>query len=325
MADPTPIRETVPRISDAEIAAYLLHERESAFIVEPGEFLSDVLDEFVDKPPGPPTTPFPKWAGRMDFRPGELTVWAAYNSHRKSMLIGQLVLYWLATGRRCCIASMEMPPRRTLKRMAVQAARSKKPSTAYLVRWMNWVSLDLRLYDQQGTISPDRIVSLIRYYGGALKGEFIVIDSLMKCGIAEDDSPGLQRFMNELTSAARDTGCHVILVHHVRKAQDESKIPGKMDLKGTGNISDQADNVVIQWIDKKLADEQSKGIAPTDKPHGYLVVEKQRFGEWEGAIPLFFDEESLHHLDYDRDRPFNWEQIRTPTPRQSAPREPGQD
>ena len=325
MAEPQKIRETVPRVSDSEIDAYLHHHREAQWIVAPDEFLGELIEEFAEKPPATPTTPFGKWAGLMDFRPGELTIWAAYNGHRKSMLTGQLLLYWLALGKKCCIASLEMKPRKTLKRIAIQSARNKTPATPYLVRWMTCIGTGLRIYDQQGTISPDRIVSLARYYGGALRGDFLVIDSLMKCGVAEDDASGLQRLMDALTSAARDTGLHIILIHHVRKGADESKIPGKMDLKGTGNLSDQADNVVIQWTDKAIAEAMLKGEQVSDKPHGYLVVEKQRNGEWEGSIPLWFDPRSLHHLDSRHAVPFNWEEVRAKNPMAPEPREAGDD
>jgi twinkle protein len=102
----------------------------------------------------------------------------------------------------------------------------------------------------------------------------------MKVVEAEDDYNGQKAFVNQLCVLARDTGLHIHLVHHSRKGQDESKAPGKMDAKGSGAISDLVDNCVSVWRRKEHEEE---------KPDAVLTIDKQRHGEWEGKIGLWFD------------------------------------
>jgi len=69
------------------------------------------------------------WTKTHDYfrlRPGELTIWAGYNGHRKSMLVGQVML-WLCRDNPVCIASFEMTPLESLFRMCQQAAGCYHP------------------------------------------------------------------------------------------------------------------------------------------------------------------------------------------------------
>ena len=45
----------------------------------------------------------------------------------------------------------------------------------------------------------------------------MVLDSLMKCGIAEDDLNGQKAFLNKIAVAARDLDIHIFLVAHSTK------------------------------------------------------------------------------------------------------------
>ena len=67
-----------------------------------------------------PTMGSTKLRDLIDFRPGEVTCWAGYSGHRKSMFLGQAVLDFSAAGYRTLLASFEMLPRMTLARMARQ-------------------------------------------------------------------------------------------------------------------------------------------------------------------------------------------------------------
>jgi twinkle protein len=57
-------------------------------------------------------------------------------------------------------------------------------------------------------------------------------------------------------------------------------MPNKNDVKGTGAIADQVDNVLLMWRNKKKErmirdNEEIKGV----QPDAYLMCEKQRNGE----------------------------------------------
>src|SRR6185369_11116989 len=138
-----------------------------------------------------------------------------------------------------------------------------------------------------------RILAVIRYSAVELKVHHFFLDSLMMVCRGDDDYNGQKDFVTELCAVAKDTGCHVHLVHHARKLADEENIPGKFDAKGSGSITDQVDNVFTIWRNKaKESERQEKGATDEGKPDAMLICDKQRHGEWEGRVKLWFDTEA---------------------------------
>ena len=72
-----------------------------------------------------------------------------------------------------------------------------------------------------------------------------LIDSLAKCGFGEDAYNEQKAFVDRLSDFARNNDIQVHLVCHSRKRNDESDLPDKFDIKGTGAITDMVDNVFI--------------------------------------------------------------------------------
>lgn len=243
--------------------------------------------------------------GRFAFRPGELTVWAGVNGHGKSMLSGMVAVQLMAKRQRCCVASLEMRPERTLERMLRQWA-GYNPTAEWgghpqAVAKLREVYADfagqadgtLWLYDQQGTVKSETMVGVARYCGEKLGIQHIFIDSLMKCVRGSDDYNAQKDFVDALCSAAKDYGMHVHLVHHIRKLENELKVPNKMDIKGAGEITDQADNVLIVWRNKTPIDKRREG-----DPDCLLICDKQRNGSgWEGVQKLYFDARSQQYTE----------------------------
>jgi twinkle protein len=276
-----------------------MQDSEPAARVRPASVYRDLVAErFANAGrPNGSLLPWSKTHEHVALRPGELTVWAGINGHGKSMLLGNVVLGLMQQGQRCMIASFEMRPEVTLHRMCRQATRGASPTLAAIDGFHRWTDDRLWLYDQQGQVDPLRIFAVMRYCHERLQMQHIVIDSLMKCIRGEDDYNGQKNLLDTLTSIARDTGMHVHLVHHSKKREDESRAPGKFDLKGSGSISDQADNVMIVWRNKKKQfDAQSGDSGDSDAPDALLVCEKQRNGEWEGRIALWFDAGSQQYV-----------------------------
>ena len=54
-----------------------------------------------------------------------------------------------------------------------------------------------------------------------------------------------KNFVRTLKESARITGIHVHLVAHMRKGENETRIGDKMDIKGSGEITDLADYAFI--------------------------------------------------------------------------------
>lgn len=256
------------------------------------------------------------WAKTHDyirFRPGEVSLWQGINGHGKSQLLGQVCMGFGQQKERVCIASFEMKPVSTMYRMLRQFAMNANPSENAVQRMMDWAHGKFWLYDQLGRVEPGVLYGVIRYCANELKINHFVVDSLMKCVRGEDDYNGQKDFVDELTAIARDFGIHIHLVHHVRKGETEDRLPGKFDGKGSGAISDQVDQVFTVWRNKKKEREIAKLIADKreisddlmNKPDAILACDKNRHGEWEGLVNLWFHPESLQYTGDKRRMPIN--------------------
>lgn len=249
------------------------------------------------------TTPWPSVGDDIRFRKGEVTLWAGVNGHGKSGVLGQVVLGFMAQGDRVTVASMEMPADKTLRRMASQAAGQPRPGVQYLDALESWTDDRLWIYNHIGTVQRDRMISVSRYCSRELGVGHMVIDSLMKCGIAPDDYAGQKAFVDSLCSLARDTGLHVHLVHHIRKGEKETNAPDKFDIKGAGEITDLVDNVLIVHRNKRKEEALASDLKPGEREKyeaqsdTLLICAKQRHHTWEGKVKLWFDRGSLQFTD----------------------------
>jgi len=75
-------------------------------------------------------------------------------------------------------------------------------------------------------------------------------------------------------------------------------MPNKMDIKGSGSITDQVDNVFIWWRNKKKERMiQAGDNAEVLAPDAILMCEKQRNGEGEEWYTFFYDRESQQYVE----------------------------
>jgi twinkle protein len=245
----------------------------------------------------------------FQIREGEVTAWCGVNGHGKSAVTGMAAASMVSQGEKVCIASFEMKPRKTLHRMVRQFMglndMDTSPEEHALLRdvYEQFAALcnsKLWIYDQQGTVSPERIIAVTRYCFKELGIKQMFIDSLMKCVKGEDDYNGQKQLVDELSSIARDYSAHVHLVHHLRKSGKETDQPDKNDVKGSGAIVDQVDNLMLVWRNKqKEMDKQANKPVDPENPDTVIFCRKQRNGTgWEGPIRLWFDPESMQYSNF---------------------------
>lgn len=283
-------RSTRLRQDTVDFDAYLLAREDDIGRIKTAEgFRENLIEEFFgDEKRHGLTLPWPKSHDKFLVRPGEVSIWTGFNGHMKSMCTGYVMLHLLLREQqKVCIASFEMKPQKTLRRMASQALGMRYPDEPLVHKFLDALEGSLFLYDQQGETSPERILGVIYYCAEQLGVTQFVIDSLMKVVANEDDYNGQKRFIGQLCAAAKDLNIHIHLVHHSRKRDDEARRPGKQDAKGTGAIVDQCDNFLTVYKFPRKEGED------TDKPTHGLYVDKARHGEWEGLISLWFDEKTL--------------------------------
>lgn len=265
------------------------------------EFTDAVLREFDRLQNGETglKLPWRKVGDHLILRRGEVSVWAGINGHGKSEVCGHIVLGALTQGSRCCVASMEFRPEKWLRRMVRQAAASAFPSAAHIRHVMQQFRDKMWVYAESGTTKGGSILESFRYATKRYGVSLFCIDNLAKCGIAEDDYQGQKAFVDALTDFARDYDVHVMLVAHTKKPSSgigEDKPPEKHDIKGTGAITDMVDTVVTIWRNKPkeklIATGQKKDSDLRNDPDCILVCSKQRNGEHEPRIGLWFDRNS---------------------------------
>jgi len=303
---------------DIDFSAYL-HVTDAQQKVKSASMYVQALIDRIKNPIKQKRTvmPWRKTHGLVQFRPGEVTVWGGANGQGKSMVTGQVANSICSQGDRVCIASFEMKPIRTLARMARQWSSFNPDDPAFAGspeamddllevygQYKDWTDGKLWLYDQQGTVTASQVIAVARYCRKELGVSHLFIDSLMKCVGAEDDYNGQKAFVDELTSIARDLEMHIHLIHHIKKPPTDDHKPTKYDYKGSGAITDLADNVITVWRNKAKEKASQEGKEPKkEEPDALLICDKQRNGEWEGQIKLWFDKQSMQYLANEGDEP----------------------
>ncbi|RRU94258.1 toprim domain-containing protein [Stutzerimonas xanthomarina] len=277
------------------------------------DFADEVCAEFFEKNPtvSGMEVPWDKARDTIRFRTSELTVWTGWSGHGKSQLLNYLAFHGMRKGEKFCIASMEMPARRTLQRMVRQAAGLCYPTRGYINAILESLSGKLWIYDQVGSAKTSEMLETFRYAARRYGVTHFIVDSLAKLGMAEDDYNGQKQAMEALVGFAHEMGVHVHLVAHPRKAEDESKAPGKLDVRGGAILTDLADNVVTVWRNKKK-EEALKAGSPEDveryeaQSDVHMIISKQRLTGEEGKIPLWFDPASAQYLERAESKPRQW-------------------
>lgn len=276
--------------SDVDFEKYMEETEMSQRVLPAKAFADELVDIFHgERYEHGDRLPFRKLNNLVRLRSGEVSVWSGFNGHGKSMLLGQVLLGLVEQGKRVCVASMEMQPRTTLKRICRQHTGKRKPSREEIDEFLEAISNRFYLYDHQGVVQWKKLLAVLRYCAGEMETNHFVIDSLLKCGIREDDFNVQKEFVDHLCTIARDTGMHIHLVCHSRKASDETQAPRKMDIRGSGSITDQVDNVFCVWRNK-----DERRVPAED---ALLIVDKQRNGEWEGRLALSYNPDSQAYAD----------------------------
>jgi len=280
---------------DIDLNKYAEYSEIRSRVNEKSDFENEVLEYFKTRQNGilGDKLPFPDADQKIGFRRKEITVLAGVNGHGKSLLLGQIALDIVNKGSKILMASLEMPPVSTLARMTRQATGSNIPNKHQINKFMKWKLDHFYLFNHVGSLETWQVISLCRYASIELGVTHVIIDSLTKCTKGETDYDGQKDFMNQLCEVAKEMNIHIFLVHHVRKGNDETETANKFDLKGSGSISDLVDNVMIISRNIKKERETERNLLPDNsEPDAALIISKQRHGDWNGTLGLWFDKKS---------------------------------
>ena len=234
---------------------------------------------------------------------GELSIWTGKRKEGKSTLMGLPILSAVREGRRVCVYSGELPEWRYKAWLVAMAAGPEhllqdttdtgktvwtpKPEIARQIDL--WWKDRLFLFDNRadGVHQPDHLLSLMRYAKRRYGCSSFVLDNLMTVSLPGEDTYKAQSlFVGQLIDFAHETGAHVHLVAHRRKASTGKGGKGDSDdVSGSGDITNRADNLFAVARD---LDEDSPFDARLE------VLLNRDFGET-GVIPLKFDTRSRRY------------------------------
>lgn len=241
----------------------------------------------------------------VEFRPGELSVWTGINGHGKSIMLTQVLIGLMTQGQRVCVFSGEMPPAVQGKRLVRQLGGVARPSPAYIDAMQIWVRDRMWIFNTVGSANIARLLEVFRYAAKRYGIEQFVIDSLMMTDVPED-GPGAfsaqKQAIQKLAGFAKEHRAHMHLVAHPRKAKDESAAPGKLDVGGSGKITDGADNVFSVWSARN--DDQT---GDESKHDALLELHKQRNGEVQHRkFWLYFNKAAMQFCTSSARRPISF-------------------
>ena len=269
-------------ITDREVSGYMEKRDggEHLKIKRPSEYLDEVEQYFAEDLTGGLELPFKKTADDFKVRMGEITLVTGYSGHGKSAWLNQVMLH-LMKQEKTMIASFEMLPKATLGRMCMQTGESN-PNYDYIKDFLGQLEHNLYLYDPEGETSAEKVLEVIYYCAEKLGVKLMVIDSLMKCSVNEDDLNKQKDFANKLAVAARDLDIHLFLVAHSRKTADENANASKFDVAGSANLTNLVDNVLSVHRNKKREAEAMNILPDLDVMNEWMAsvwLLKQRHGK----------------------------------------------
>jgi twinkle protein len=237
---------------------------------------------------------------------GQTSVWTGLNGSGKSTLLGQLLIEAVDNGFGVCAFSGELPNPLFRYWIELQMAGpfhlSKKydellesdrafvdSQTATKIR--AWYYDKFFLYDSMSAIDTE---SVMRVFSNAARRhdcKIFLIDNLMMMINGSDDDYYRKQseFMKTVSEFAKKYDVHIHIVAHPRKTNGRVT---KMDISGSGNISNLADNAFgVHRMSNE--DKEDKDMVQYAECDTLLEIFKSRFtGRQEVTIGLRFHEDS---------------------------------
>ncbi|MBA9082715.1 twinkle protein [Bartonella chomelii] len=247
------------------------------------------------------TLPYPKLNGKLYFRPAELTLWSGASGAGKSQLLSDCIVHWIAQKSRLCLASLEMKGEQSLRRLIRQTGGDNQPTKTMIEQILHFLDDGLILYEHVGKSDIQTLLDVFDYCRAKYGCDQFIIDSLMRLGIAADDYTGQEQAVYKIVDWAILNAVHVHLVAHARKSGIERDIPGTEDIKGASEIGANAFNIITIWRNRSLEDKILSAQRATEKaelaarPGVIMNIAKQRSGDFEGKIGLWFDPKTYRY------------------------------
>src|SRR6185312_2630467 len=236
----------------------------------------EIVDTFRGRYAHSATMPFDPEGKKLPIFPGGVTLWSGFPGAGKTTLLRQFICHTLARGSSVFVASLEEEPEDVLVRLAASAwGTTEEAIDGHKMQcFIDAYCERLRLWAVLGTTSHQKMLALAAHL--ASKGtRHVVIDSLMRLDVANDDFEKQRRFANLLSVVAKRGKCHIHLVAHPRKLVSADQEPDLNDVAGARELGGIADNVLFvrRKTDPKEYHEE-RDCTPMA-----VAIRKQRYGK----------------------------------------------
>jgi twinkle protein len=234
----------------------------------------------------------------FQFRDGEMSLFTGYPFGGKSTFCYQSHLHEMRHGRRVLGCSFEIKPAKMIAELC-HMLTGHTPSVDEANSAMNWLNGKLWFVRPPEKYFVPDLVADLTYAAQRFGVTRAFVDSLHHLA-SKEDYEAQDRVALTLYKLAGLLNIHVGLVCHSGK-DDPKKVPGMMDVEGSGGITKPPDNILTLWrnpekhekIEKaREADDQTKLKEAEQLPDGLLVISKQRHNGKVYRLKLWFDSDT---------------------------------
>ncbi|MCC6998483.1 MAG: hypothetical protein IT370_27980 [Deltaproteobacteria bacterium] len=283
----------IPARPDEDYLAEIGRLESRSYIVTP----EDLEAELISRLHAPTaqlglSLPWPEMADMVRFEPGRWTLWSGRTHSGKTLLLRMLALHAIRQQTGFLFASLEEEPVEFLREALYQAACQRSVSDAFVAAAVKLWSPHLKIFNHTGNIKPETVLGVACHCAKEFGTQHVVIDSLMKLSLRFDDYDGQRELGNLISRVAKQYHLHIHLVAHPRKMEDDFRPMSMNDVRGAGDVINQADKVIT--IER--APEDAAAAAKMGLPDGatnIFRVHKQRGDiNWTGRAPMYYDAKS---------------------------------
>jgi len=260
-------------------------------------------------------------AGDLTLGYGQTTMLAGWNGCGKSTIVGQITLDAIRQGARCCVASLEFKAHTYIAWLVRQALCKPDPTPDEVRAAVAQISDHLWAFSAYGSAKLDKILDVWEYAHSRYGTKLFVLDNFSKLNLGvggkDDNNVAQSSAITKITEFAVNNNAHVIVLAHSRKKLNEHEEVGKLDIKGAGTLTDLVDIVLLLHRNKKkeraMLDRGMFAALPIEEqvtlqqqPDAWLTCDKNRHGEVEPRLSLWFDKPSHQYTETGRGTPLRY-------------------
>ena len=255
------------------------------------------------------------------FKEGLVTIWSGKRCQGKSTIINHLVVAEaIEQGQTVAIYSGEVTAKMLAFGVALPMAGTSVTSVTDSIgvvqphvddtirsQIKEWCRGKIFVYDNSKSHAPQDIMARFKELAQRHGTKVFIIDNLMTIRFRgqnkDDQMMAHSDFVQECANFAKKFNAHVHIVVHPRKVDG---IMGIDDIRGTGDIANASDNVLLVSRGSEMKD---RGEGNTNYQTFIEVAKNRIYGVTDVSIGLRFDvaNRRFYRFDWQRDKTYSWD------------------